>query len=453
MTLSYPPGPKGDFLLGSIRSFAKDPPRFLASVAREYGDIAFMRLGPLKGYVLSNPDHVREVLVIQARKFRKSSLDKNILRKFLGRGLLISDGDYHRRQRSLVQPAFHTGRIKAYAQVMVDYSRRMLDGWADGQVLDVDEEMMKLTMFIVAKTLFDADVSGEVERAGQAIQAVQEAANLEYRRSLAMPMWLPTANNRKFRRASSDLTAIIKRIVALRRATAVDGQVQDTGDLLSMLLLAENEDGERMDDTQVRDEAVTLFAAGHETTSNALTWTWYMLSQHPEVEDRLQAELDEVLRNRPPTAADLESLVYTGMILKETMRLYPPAWVLNGRTAMEALSLGGYTIPAGGLIFVAPYVLHRQPDYFPDPERFDPERFRPERVKELPRYGYIPFGAGPRVCIGNSFAMMEARLILATVAQHYRLILEPGQEVELQPQITLSPKNGLRMRLEQRGED
>jgi cytochrome P450 len=450
MTATYPPGPKGEFLLGNLRPFAKDPPGYLVRAAHEFGDLVLLRLGPTRAYLVSHPDLVREVLVTQAKRFHKSKMDQSILGKFLGRGLLISNGDFHRRQRALVQPAFHTGRIEAYAQVMVDYTRHMLANWAAGQVRQIDEDMMKLTMFIVAKTLFDADVSAEAEQAGRAIQELQEAANLEYRRSFAIPMWLPTPNNRKYRRATAALDAVIHRIIADRRATAVDGRVRDTGDLLSMLLLAQDEDGRSMDDTQVRDEAATLFAAGHETTSNALAWTWYLLCRHPEVQDRLHAELDQVLNGRAPTVADLERLVYTEMVIKEAMRLYPPAWILAGRTPTVNIALRGCPIPAGSLVLIAPYVLHRRPDTFPDPERFDPERFRPEREKELPRYAYLPFGGGPRVCIGNHFALMEARLILATIAQRYRLALEPGQSVELQPQITLSPKNGLRMRLESR---
>jgi cytochrome P450 len=258
-------------------------------------------------------------------------------------------------------------------------------------------------------------------------------------------MWIPTPNNRRIRRATAVLDDVVLGIIAQRRASAVGGRVEDTGDLLSMLLLAENEDGRAMDDRQIRDEAVTLFAAGHETTSNALSWTWYFLAQNPDVEARLHAEVDAVLDGRPPTVDDLKNLPYTEMILKESLRLRPPAWGLAGRTVLEETEIGGYTIPAGSTIFISPYQLHRLPEYFPDPERFDPERFTPENEKKLPRYAYLPFGAGPRVCIGNSFAMMEAHLILATVAQHVRLELVPGQEVEMAPLITLTPANGLKM--------
>ena len=330
-----PPGPKGDFLLGSLRPFSQDPPGFLVQVAQEYGPIVHLRLGPFQAYLLSQPEYIREVLVTQAAKFNKDRLDKRILSKFLGNGLLISDGDFHRRQRALAQPAFHTGRIQAYGRVMVAYTETMLAEWHAGQARPIDQDMMRLTMYIVAKTLFDADVSDRAEEAGRAIEVLQAAANLEYRRAFSTPMWLPTANNRKFSQASKSLDRIIEAIIAERRATAQNGQVEDTGDLLSMLLLARYEDGSAMNDEQVRDEAVTLFAAGHETTSNALTWTWYYLAQNPEVEARLWAELDEVLAGRAPTVDDLGRLAYSQMVIKESMRLRPPAWILNGRQAME----------------------------------------------------------------------------------------------------------------------
>jgi len=441
-----PPGPKGNFLLGNLGDFGQDPPNFLVHLAEEYGPVSRLRVGPFKMYLVAHPDYVRQVLVSQVDNFPKSRLDQRILGKFLGRGLLLSNGDFHRRQRALIQPAFHARRIEAYGRTMVDYTRRMLDAWSPGQVLDVDHEMTRLTMFIVAKTLFDADVSEAAERAGQAIQTLQKAANVEFKRSFAMPMWIPTQNNRRFRQARSIVDEVILGIIAHRRASATNGQVEDTGDLLSMLLLAKDEDGRAMDDQEIRDEAVTLFAAGHETTSNATTWTWYLLSQNPDAEARLHAEVDAVLDGRPPTVADLKDLPYTEMVLKESLRLRPPAWGLGARAVQEDTQIGGYTIPAGSTIFVSPYQLHRLPEYYPDPEHFDPERFTPENEKKLPRYAYLPFGAGPRICIGNSFAMMEARLILATVAQHYRLELVPGQKVEMAPLITLTPANGLKMR-------
>ncbi|HSG18685.1 MAG TPA: cytochrome P450 [Anaerolineae bacterium] len=442
----HPPGPKGGLLLGSLRDFSHDPPAYLVHLAEEYGPISRLRIGPFWVYVIAHPVYLREVLIGQAANFPKARLSQQILGKFLGHGLLLSNGDFHRQQRALIQPAFHARRVEAYGRTMVEHTQNMLADWRPGQVLDIDREMMRLTMFIVAKTLFDADVSKTAQRAGEAIQELQEAANLEYKRSFAIPMWLPTPNNRRIQRATAIVDEVVEGVIAERRAKASDGQVEDTGDLLSMLLLAQTEDDRPMDDRQIRDEAVTLFAAGHETTSNALTWTWYFLAQHPDVEARLHAELQAVLNGRAPTVADLRDLPYTEMVLKESMRLRPPAWILNGRTTLQETTIGGYTIPVGSTVFVSPYQLHRLPEYFPDPERFDPDRFSPENEKKLPRYAYLPFGAGPRICIGNAFAMMEARLILATVAQHFCLEMVPGQTAEMSPLITLAPAGSLQMK-------
>jgi cytochrome P450 len=389
-------------------------------------------------------------LVTKADSFPKAERDITILSKFLGNGLLTSEGDFHKKQRKLAQPVFHRQRIQSYAETMVAYTNQVVGNWRDGESHQICDEMMSLTMFIVAKTLFDADMddmAGEVETIGQAIEDLQAISNAEYRTFIILPEWVPTRNNRLRKKGRAVMYGIIDRLIAERRATAVNGRIADTGDLLSMLLLAQDEDGRTMSDNQVRDELVTLFAAGHETTSNALAWSWYLLSQHPDVEARLHQEVDEVLNGRLPTLQDLPQLPYTEMVLKEAMRLYPPAWTLNTRQAVEDTAVGDYLIPKDRLIFVSPYVMHRRPEFFPDPERFDPERFTPENEKELPRYAYVPFGAGPRVCIGNSFAMMEAHLILATIAQRFRLALDPNQEIELNPLITLSPKYGLKMRV------
>jgi len=310
--------------------------------------------------------------------------------------------------------------------------------------------MMSLTMFVVAKTLFNADMdemAGQAKTIGHAIEELQAISNSEYKAIFNWPEWIPTPKNRRRKKSRNVIYSTIDNLIAERRATAVNGRVADTGDLLSMLLLAQDEDGRTMNDNQVRDELVTLFAAGHETTSNALAWTWYLLSQHPDVEAKLHREVDTVLDGRLPTLQDLPNLPYTEMVLKESMRLYPPAWTLSARQAVEDTTVGDYLIPKDRLIFVAPYAVHRRPQFFPEPERFDPERFTPENEKKLPRYAYVPFGAGPRVCIGNSFAMMEAHLILVTIAQRFRLELDPDQEIELNPLITLSPKYGLKMRV------
>jgi cytochrome P450 len=439
-----PSGPKGAPLIGSLRQFAADPPQFLLQTAYQYGDMAHFRLAHLSAYLPTRPDSVREILVTQAGRFERGQMDYRILSRFLGNGLLTSEGEFHKRQRKLVQPAFHSKRIQAYADTMVSYTENMLATWHSGQTRDIDDDMMRLTMFIVSKTLFDADVSEDAETVGQAIHNLQKVTNNDYRRTFPWPEWLPTADNRKRQQAVHALDQVIEQIIAERRQSR-----EDKGDLLSMLLLAQDEDGASMTGKQLRDEVVTLFSAGHETTSNALTWAWYLLSQNPEAEARLHAELDHVLAGRSPTLADLPNLPYTLMVIKETLRLYPPAWLL-GRTALEEVEIGGYTLPEGSRCFISPYVLHRMPQYFPEPERFDPERWLPEKEAALPKYAYLPFGGGPRVCIGNSFAMMEAHLLLATIAQQYQLSLLPGHKVVPEALITMSPEFGLPMRVEKR---
>jgi cytochrome P450 len=469
MTTKRPPGPKGHFLLGNAREFSAGQADYLMRLVNEYGDIVYFKLAQYHVYLLANPDDVREVLVTQASNFEKAPLDRKILGQFLGNGLLTSEGSFHARQRRLAQPAFHSKRIRAYAEVMVDYTELLLDEWQPDQTRDIAEDMMRLTMYIVSKTLFDADAVTERGRSrigfavtvSQAIHDLQEISNADYRRGFPLPEWLPVKSNRRRKRAVGLYDQVIERIIAERRGTAQSGrvaampfavneQIQDSGDLLSMLMLAQDEDGSFMNDRQLRDEVATLFAAGHETTSNALSWTWYLLSQHPAAEASLHEELDSVLAGRVPVLDDLPRLPYTLQVIKEAMRLYPPAWILNGRTPLTDTEVGGYPMPKGSMIFIAPFVMHRQPQHFPNPEAFQPERWTAEMEKALPKYAYMPFGGGPRVCIGNSFAMMEAQLILATMAQRYRLRLVPGTAVTPLTQITLSPAGGLPMIVETR---
>ncbi|MBK8905664.1 MAG: cytochrome P450 [Anaerolineaceae bacterium] len=454
MAVKRPSGPRGSFLLGSANQFREDEPTFLLESIKTYGDLVYFRLANMHTYLVGHPDLVREVLVTQGDKFEKAALDKKILGKFLGNGLLTSDGDFHKRQRRLAQPAFHSKRIQNYAEVMVDYTHQIMARWQNGSVVDVTEEMMHLTMLIVSKTLFDADViTGAADTAaaiGSAMHDFQAVSNRDYQRGFSLPGWIPTADNRLRSKAAAQFKQVMDQIIAGRRRTAVNGQVEDTGDLLSMLMLAVDEDGAVMDDRQLRDEVATLFAAGHETTSNALSWTWYLLAQHPEVEAKLHAELDTVLAGRQPTLADLSNLPYSLQIIKESMRLYPPAWILNGRAALEDVQVGDYTIPKGSTIFISPYAMHRLPQYFNEPETFRPERFTPEFEKALPKFAYMPFGGGARVCIGNAFAMMEAQLLLAAIAQRFRLVLANDEPVRYKAQITLTPAGGIKMRLVER---
>ncbi len=439
------PGPSGHWLFGSGLDLAKNPAEFLLNVALEYGDIARFRLLHIDSALVVKPEYIQEVLVTQAKKFHKAERDKAILRKFLGNGILLSEGNYHTRQRRLVQPAFHANRIQAYADTMVAFTRRMLDTWADGSVQAVDVAMRQVTMEIVAKSLFDADMSGEGSTIGHAIETLQRVAGYDFRVQNLIPDWLPLPRNRERAQAGAVLNDLLTAIINERRQTG-----EDHGDLLSMLLLSEDENGNRMTDQEARDEAVTLFAAGHETTSNALAWIWYLLAQHPEIEKRLHDEVDRVLGNRPATLADLPQLDYVRMVVKEALRLYPPAWTLNARQPIEDVNIDGYVIPKGVNVFVSPYAVQRNPRYFDDPLKFDPERFQPELEKHIPRYAYFPFGGGPRVCIGNSFALLEAQLIVATIAQQCRLALMPDQVVDIDALITMGPKYGLKMRVAQR---
>ncbi len=443
--LKLPPGPPAaKNMIDQIRlisQFSRDMLGTFDKWRAQYGDIYKLTFGNTHQFIISNPDAIHEVAVTQAAKFHKDPgyTDTKVgLARFLGNGLLTSDGEFWRRQRKLAAPAFHTKRINAYAETMVDYTLDMLDGWRDGVRLDVHREMNRLTMLVVAKTLFDADVSGDIERVSRAVNALQEFGGPG---GELLPPWIPTPKELRGRRGRRDLDEIIYRIINERRATR-----DDRGDLLSMLLLAEDENGEHMTDDQARDEVVTIFLAGHETTSNALTWTWYLLAQHPQVAARLHAELDAVLGGRAPTLADLEKLPYTEMVLKESMRLYPPAWSF-GRMAIEDTRIGGYDVPKGSIIGLMSIFAHRDPRYWDKPEQFWPERFHTDNEAAINKRAYIPFGGGPRICIGNSFAMMEARLLLATIASQYTLALAPGQRVEALPRITLNPKNGIPMTL------
>jgi cytochrome P450 len=415
--------------------------------ATQYGDLVRWRFGWMWFYQANHPNMIHDVLVKRAASFHKTPRIKQVLGAVLGEGLLTSDGEEWRSHRRLVQPAFHSSRIEAYGAVMTEYTESMMRDWVTGGEVDMRHEMMKLTLGIVAKTLFDADLDGDLsERVGQAVTVTQEHGNDQFRRLMTLPRWVPTAGNRRSQAAVKDLDSILSEIIRARRISG-----EDRGDLLSMLLLARDEDsGAGLTDRQVRDEAMTLFLAGHETTAVALTWTWVLLDQDPGVRQRLENEVDEVLQGRPPDVKDLPNLPYVKQVIEEAMRLYPPAWTI-GRQAVEAVDIGPYHLDPGSIVLVSPYAVHRQPEYFPEAETFDPDRFSPERERDLPRYAYIPFGGGPRICIGNNFAMQEACLILAAMVQKVRLSLVPGTDLTPDPLITLRPKYPILMRLTRRG--
>ena len=450
MKRKYPDGPQIRLpliLIGQMmpKRFSFDPLTFGLGVARQFGDIALYRLGPLHVYQLNHPELVRQILVERPEKFHKARLIKRAFGPFAGEGLVTSDGALWKQQRKLMQPAFHHHQLAAYADVMVAHAASMMNSFVDGEIRDIGAEMTKLTLGIVVKSLFGADLPREASEVSQSMLAILDAANQRLSSVLRVPSWIPTGRNLREMRALAELDAMLRILIRDRRGSG-DGH----DDLLSVLLAAVDEDsGARMSDQQLRDEMMTLFLAGHETTANALTWTFYLLSRHPEVETRLVDELQRVLAGRVPSMNDLPELPYTDMVLREALRLYPPAPGL-AREPIEDVTIGGYNVPKGSLISANTYAIQRDSRFFADPERYDPDRFVPGWEERIPRYAYLPFGAGPRVCIGSGFAMMEARLILAAVAQRYKLSLETDETIRPVQLVTLRPNRPVRMRLDRR---
>jgi cytochrome P450 len=441
-----PPGPKGQWLLGNLQAFKRDRLRFLDDCFARHGDVVSIRLGPIRARLLNHPDLVEEVLVTKNRLFAKHFALRQT-RRTLGKGLLTSEGDFWRGQRKLAQPAFHRDRVASYASAMVEYAERMLSGWAGGQSLDAQEAMMQLTLQIVAKTLFDADVSGEAGDASAAMETLLESFTSRVDRLIKIPEKVPTPANLRMERAARRLDNILYRIIDEHRRSG------DRGDLLSMLLRAQDEDtGRRMTDAQLRDKAMTLFMAGHETTANTLAWAWYLLSKHPEAEARLHEELDGVLEGRSPSFEDLPRLKYAEAVISESLRVMPTVWII-GREATEACEVGGYPVPKGLTLYASQWIIHRDPRWFDDPLEFRPERWLDGLARRIPRYAYFPFGGGPRVCIGNQFAMMESVLLLSAVARKFRLELVPGTVVKAVPTMTLRPAEGLPVILHDRRSD
>lgn len=442
---AFPPGPRARYPGQFLVEVARNPLAMMMSMAIEYGDIVHFRVGPQHLYLFSHPDLIRDVLVTNQKNFHKSrGLER--AKRLLGNGLLTSEGDFHLRQRRLAQPAFHRQRIAGYGATMSEYARQMQSTWVDGRTLDIHAEMMKLTLAIVSKTLFDADLESEASEIGDALTMAFESFNLAMLPFTEYLEKLPIPAVRRFNAARARLDRTIYGMIDERRRTG-----EDRGDLLSMLLMATDTegDGRGMNDTQLRDEALTIFLAGHETTANALTWTWYLLSQNPDVEARMHSEIDAALSGRMPGYDDLAGLPYTRMVLAESMRLYPPAWAI-GRRALSAFEVRGYTVPKRSVVLMSQYIMHRDPRYFPEPEKFDPDRWTAEAQAERPKFSYFPFGGGTRVCIGEQFAWMEGVLLIASIAQGWRMRLDAGHRVEVQPLITLRPKHGMRMTLERR---
>ncbi len=391
-------------------------------------------------YFLNHPSLIEQVLVSQSQNFAKDKVIQNS-RWFLGEGLLTNEGSGWLRQRRLCQPAFHRERMASYGNTMTAFTEEMLANWQDGETRDIHQEMMQLTMRIVAKVLFGVEVKADTERVAAALNVLMR--HTSGGRMILPPIMrhVPVPAMIRVKRAVRELNEIVNRIILERRASG-----QDTGDLLSMLMAARDEDGSGMTDRQLRDEILTFLLAGHETTAVSLSWTWYLLSQHPEVELKLREELHRVLGGRAPQLEDLPRLPYTDKVVKESMRLYPPAWSL-ARTVAKEVELGGYRLPAGANVVMSPWILHRDPRFFEQPEHFDPDRWTADAAQRLPRFAYFPFGGGPRLCIGASFAVMEANLLLAAIAQRFQLRLVPGHPVAALPSITLRPRHGMRMSL------
>lgn len=414
----------------------------LTYVHRNYGDFVRTRL-PLHLYFVADPQVIEEILVKKAEFFSKDRTSR-LLSRVIGNGLLVNEGESWRSQRRLLQPAFHHQQLQSYADLMVQAIHDAAASWRTGEVRDVHEDMMGVTMRSVAGTLFGADISASARDLGRAIGTLME----DFTRLLGLigrfrpPPWVPTPANRRFRRSTRRVEAVILDIIAARRKSGAAGS-----DLLSLLMNTRDEQGGAMTDAQVRDEALTLFLAGHETTALLLTYALRLLARHPERQDRLRDELRTVLGNRPPGLADLERLRFTEMVLQETMRLYPPAWAL-GRRATREIEVGGYRLPKGAEFVMSTWVVHRDPRRFDEPESFRPERWDGDLAQRLPRFAYFPFGGGPRVCIGNRFAMMEAKLVLAGALQRFRFAPAGGDELALLPSVTLRPRGPVTLRLE-----
>lgn len=444
--MRLPPGPPTRlFGLTAYPAFSGDRIGALTRLARRYGDIVLFRLGRQRMALLNHPDHVEDVLVTRARLFRKGrALER--AKRLLGNGLLTAEGEAHLRQRRLVQPSFHKHRIDGYARAMVAHAARTAARWRDGDEIDVAAEMTQLTLTIVGDTLFGADVESDARSVRQALTDVFEVFPLTMSPLAPLLERLPLPAVRRYERAQATLDRLIYRFIHDRRQ-----QPADRGDLLSMLLLARDDEhhGAPLTDTQVRDEALTLCLAGHETTANALTWSWYLLAQHPDVERRLHQEIDTVLGDREAVAADAAHLPYTRRVVAEVMRCYPPAWGI-GRRAVDDVEIGGYTIPRGTVVLLSPYLLHHDARFFPEPERFDPDRWLPDQQRSRPRFAYFPFGGGNRVCIGESFAWMEGMLVLATLAQRWRLARVDTKPVPVKALLTLRPARPIRMRATRR---
>jgi cytochrome P450 len=441
------PGPRGYPLIGILPQLRTKPLQVLLAATTQHPEASIVRLGGqrwgLRWFLVSRPEAIKVILQDQNRLFHQGFKTDSIL-LLLGNSLPMLEADRWRQRRRLMQPAFHREVISNFTTAIGEILTVGLRHWQafaqEGRTCDIEQEMTHLSLAIAIKTLFGLDIDATVQTAITAFHIVQ--AHVQLSAALPLPLWLPTRRNKMYKAAIQTLNQFVGDIIRTRRQQSSAGT-----DLLGLLLSAQDsETGERMTELQVRDEVMSLLFAGHETTTSALTWTWYLLSQHPAVEDRVRTEVRHVLAgSTTPTAADVPQLTYTQMVLEEVMRLYPPAW-LFARTALEEITIDGYLIPAGAILLFSPYVTHRHPVYWDDPETFNPKRFTPERVKARPRFTYIPFSGGPRQCIGNTFAMHEAIITIATIIQVFHLELAADSPIEAQAQVALHTRNGLPMK-------
>ena len=438
-----PPGPRGTIIAGNLQRFRADLLDFLLATARDYGPLASFRVGRRRLFLASGPDLIEQVLVTDSKYYIKH-FGAQAFKPVLGNGLVTSEGELWQRQRKLIQPAFLRNRVQTYALVMAELTNRRLDSWSSGKLVWIDKEFETLTSQIALKTLFDLDDPGDRDRFGEALHLAFDLMTARLRQGFKLPLWIPTPANLRLQKAIAELDRRVQNFIASGRSRRQLGE-----DLLSRLLLAQHEDGTRMNDRLLRDEAMTLYLAGHETTSQTLTWTWYLLSQHRDVEEKLASEWQNTLAGKTPTAETLPRLSYTAAVIAESMRLFPPVYVI-GREATTDVELGGYCVKRGYTVLMSQWVNHRDSTYFPEPEDFRPERWADGLAKRLPKFAYYPFGGGQRMCVGNTFALMEATIILAAVGQEYRFTLDPDAVIGLKPQITLLPTNAIPVTLHRR---
>lgn len=441
-----PPGPKGLPALGLTLAIRKDALGTLRRVAREYGDIVRMPVAFQDRILLNHPEYIEQVLVIQQAKFHKSELTKRVTEGLLGQGLLISEGDFWRRQRRLMQPSFHRSRVNEYVGTMTESAQRHIHAWRDGEQLDLAGEMMALTLDVAVRTLFGTTLPAEGRQVGRSMTFLMRYSLGRQRSLLRIPETWPTPNNKRAVRERNFLDSLVYRIIEERR---LQENSNHRNDVLSLLMSAMDEDGTQMTPKQLRDETMTLFLAGHETTAQALAWTWYLLGENPAAEGRLHEELHGVLNGRSPELGDLAKLPYLDAVLHEVLRLYPPAYI-TARTSIEPSQIGGYDFPAGSTMLMSQWVMHRDSRFYDEPDAFRPERWLDGLADRLVAGAYFPFGDGPRRCVGQNFAVLEAAIVIGTLAQRFQFRLVPGHPVDPEPLVTLRPRHGIRMTLHAR---